>query len=62
MLELPTSRLTVGRANQLRHGDLFDESLRMFWIYKQSLVLCLTWKICSDITSHYHAQNSSSFV
>ena len=21
-LELPTSRLTVGRANQLRHGDL----------------------------------------
>ena len=24
-LELPTSRLTVGRANQLRHGDVLVE-------------------------------------
>ncbi|KAJ5561958.1 hypothetical protein N7535_003580 [Penicillium sp. DV-2018c] len=26
-LELPTSRLTVGRANQLRHGDLLWQKL-----------------------------------
>ncbi|KAJ5505143.1 hypothetical protein N7463_008017 [Penicillium fimorum] len=27
-LELPTSRLTVGRANQLRHGDVLVEETR----------------------------------
>ncbi|KOS42729.1 hypothetical protein ACN38_g6354 [Penicillium nordicum] len=34
-LELPTSRLTVGRANRLRHGDLFDKRPRTFCNYKQ---------------------------
>ncbi|KAJ5598799.1 hypothetical protein N7537_008883 [Penicillium hordei] len=29
-LELPTSRLTVGRANQLRHGDLFNKIVLAF--------------------------------
>ena len=36
-LELPTSRLTVGRANQLRHGDLFDEERPTFMLYEPKL-------------------------
>ncbi|KAJ5962970.1 hypothetical protein N7501_007911 [Penicillium viridicatum] len=35
-LELPTSRLTVGRANQLRHGDLLWRNQQ-----KIELIACL---------------------
>ncbi|KUM56761.1 hypothetical protein ACN42_g10444 [Penicillium freii] len=41
-LELPTSRLTVGRANQLRHGDLLWRNQQ-----KIKLIACLFNKYVS---------------
>ncbi|KAJ5135794.1 uncharacterized protein N7515_005072 [Penicillium bovifimosum] len=32
-LELPTSRLTVGRANQLRHGDVLVAKTEILCIF-----------------------------
>ncbi|KAJ5576653.1 hypothetical protein N7535_003579, partial [Penicillium sp. DV-2018c] len=38
-LELPTSRLTVGRANQLRHGDVLVGETCTIWQYKANTLL-----------------------